>query len=693
MAASGYSPISLYYSTTASATPTNTNLVNGELALNITDGKLFYKDNAGTVQTLATKAATSGSFSTTTISTSETLSYGTANGVAYLNGSKVLTTGSALTFDGTNLNVGSATFPSGRIRLKQADDTTKQKGLIIEAAADDSLLAIGYDGSAFTFNPTYNTTGGYKPMAWWVSGSEQMRLTSTGLGIGTSSPVAKLHVKGATNGNLLVRGGASAASGLTGTALSSINDAASATVSLNFEGSDFNFVQSNAVKATLDSSGNLGLGVTPSAWWSSTKAIQVGAGGVISGRTDTAARNYFASNAYLNSTPAWTYISTNFATRYEQNDGQHQWFNAPSGTAGNAITFTQAMTLDASGTLGLGTTSPTVNLHVYNASSAEIRIASANIGLQLYSSEGAGTSVIGTYTNHALVFRTNATERARIDSSGNLGVGATSMGSFKLKVQGTGGNLSGNAYFVGLIGEGAASNKGVGLGYDSSSQTGIIYSETASAASNLAFWTYSGSAWGERARIDSSGNLLVGTTSSGDRKLYVKGTPATGTYLSSMENTTGTAANAYGLQIYYSGSTPNGAGNQFIDCVDATTVRFRAYSNGGLANYSANNVNLSDRREKTNFAPAGEYLSKICAIPVQTFNYIDQSEDDPGLTLGVVAQDVQVVAPELVSESNWGTEEEPKMRLSIYQTDLQYALMKALQELKAEFDAYKATHP
>ena len=103
---------------------------------------------------------------------------------------------------------------------------------------------------------------------------------------------------------------------------------------------------------------------------------------------------------------------------------------------------------------------------------------------------------------------------------------------------------------------------------------------------------------------------------------------------------------------------------------------------------------MSDRREKLNFAPATSYLNKICAIPVQTFNYINQNlEQDAGLTLGVVAQDVQAVAPELVMESNWGTEEEPKMRLSIYQTDLQYALMKAIQELKAEFDAYKATHP
>jgi hypothetical protein len=110
-----------------------------------------------------------------------------------------------------------------------------------------------------------------------------------------------------------------------------------------------------------------------------------------------------------------------------------------------------------------------------------------------------------------------------------------------------------------------------------------------------------------------------------------------------------------------------------------------------IANYQANDSNLSDRREKTNFAPAKSYLDTICAIPVQTFNYIDQNlDDDPGLTLGVVAQDVQAVAPELVMESNWGTQEEPKMRLSVYQTDLQYALMKCIQELKADNDDLRA---
>lgn len=56
MAQTGYTPISLYYSTTPSTAPTAGNLVPGELAINITDGKLYYEDNLGAVQTIATKA-------------------------------------------------------------------------------------------------------------------------------------------------------------------------------------------------------------------------------------------------------------------------------------------------------------------------------------------------------------------------------------------------------------------------------------------------------------------------------------------------------------------------------------------------------------------------------------------------------------------------------------------------------------
>jgi hypothetical protein len=187
--------------------------------------------------------------------------------------------------------------------------------------------------------------------------------------------------------------------------------------------------------------------------------------------------------------------------------------------------------------------------------------------------------------------------------------------------------------------------------------------------------------------LDASGNLLVGTTSTiAGAKVSVVGNVQD--TLVRFQNQNATAPG--GLDVHYSNAATNDANNWFYLARDSGATRFYVRSDGGIANYSANDVNLSDRLEKTNFAPAKDYLDTICAIPVQTFNYIDQSENNPGLTLGVVAQDVQAVAPELVMESNWGTEDDPKMRLSIYQTDLQYALMKCIQELKAQNDDLRA---
>ena len=102
MSQSGYTPISLYYSSTASAVPTAGNLVAGELALNNLDGKLFYKDNAGVVQVIGTKGGVGSSTTTQVLYNSSGLVVGSAG----------------LTFDGTNFaTTGTATatrfIPSG----------------------------------------------------------------------------------------------------------------------------------------------------------------------------------------------------------------------------------------------------------------------------------------------------------------------------------------------------------------------------------------------------------------------------------------------------------------------------------------------------------------------------------------------------------------------------------------------------
>jgi hypothetical protein len=188
------------------------------------------------------------------------------------------------------------------------------------------------------------------------------------------------------------------------------------------------------------------------------------------------------------------------------------------------------------------------------------------------------------------------------------------------------------------------------------------------------------------------GNLLVGVTSTfspgGVPTTTSVSTGTAGNWALGIRHTS-SASNPYGLAIQYPNSAPNAVSAQFIFCQDSAGTKFDVRSNGGIGNYSANNVNLSDQREKKNIELAGNYLNKICQIPVKTFLFNDQTDTD--LNLGAIAQDVQAVCPELVMESNWGSKEEPKMRLSIYQTDLQYALMKSIQELKALNDTQAET--
>jgi hypothetical protein len=117
------------------------------------------------------------------------------------------------------------------------------------------------------------------------------------------------------------------------------------------------FLTDSGTKMTLTSTGNLGLGVTPSAWLSVYRAFQIGVGGGISGRTDSGLEMQLLGNAYRNTSGNYIYSTTDKAARFVlDGDASFGWYNAPSGTAGNAISFTQAMTLTSGGNLLVGTT-------------------------------------------------------------------------------------------------------------------------------------------------------------------------------------------------------------------------------------------------------------------------------------------------------------------------------------------------
>jgi len=290
---------------------------------------------------------------------------------------------------------------------------------------------------------------------------------------------------------------------------------------------------------------NLGLGVTPSAWGASWKSMSINTVGALASTTGVT-RLYH--NAYNNDSNN-IYRTTAAASMYSQ-DGAHSWFVAPSGTAGNAISFTQAMTLDSDGDLGIGVTSPAYKLDVKggtgNSGFARISsVDSANGGagliLQGATSGQKNWVIAGQYNvNGGLEFTQttsnggstiSSTPAMTLNASGNLGIGTTSPSDTSsygraLDIQ----SSTGAAIYL-RDSDVPTTNYGV-VAYDSSIDSLTLGSITAS--TGIMRFIAAGS---ERARIDSSGNLLVGATSAGTVGAFI--CPATYSY------TTGSGANVF----------------------------------------------------------------------------------------------------------------------------------------------------
>ena len=292
---------------------------------------------------------------------------------------------------------------------------------------------------------------------------------------------------------------------------------ATTTTSLDLTKSQILLYTAGSERMRIDSSGNVGIGITPSAW-SLGKAIEVNnAGNALWGVA--ASEINVSQNAYYNG--GWKYAATSSATRYEQNTGVHRWWVASSGTAGTAITFTTGMTLDTNSILTI------------NGASGDGRIQYTNTARDsstgLWVGVDSGQSYILSRSTYPLTFFTNATERMRIDSSGNVGIGTTSP----IYTAANRGNLTinGSSDAILVLTNGSNINSYGYLYYDGTN--------TALASSGALLFKPAST---ERMRIDTSGNVGINATPSGTYKLEVNGTLGVSGTIS------GTGTNTWALQ-------------------------------------------------------------------------------------------------------------------------------------------------
>jgi hypothetical protein len=629
----------------------------------------------------------------------------TSNFIAnYINGTEALRLTSSSLYTASGINVGFGTSSTSGARLNVVSTGANSRIAIGDTAADTYSTLLMYGGlgkynfqlgvqnnvnNAFEITPSTAVNGTTFSTPAFVIDS------SSNVGIGTSLPAYKLDVNGTSNITTTAAGSAGSILGYQAFSAGVVgnHDTADAWqwkwavlgasggggTGLNTRFSLLRTVKSQATDLetlTVDSLGNLGLGVAPSATTGSgVKGFEIG--GVGNGLLGNSANVWATQNTYFNS--GFKKTASGYATMYNQSGGTHNWnvSTTSGGTAGDAISFTQAMTLGANGYLSVGDTSTnyplTIKANGTNSYAPMLTInpATGTNASYIYMNNGgsggffvgradstgqhSGTT-ISAYDSFVwntgvqnIVFGTNNAERARIDSSGNFGIGtnspsttltiktANNVGTQIFKTADTTSSMLGiydsqaaaNASYT-LIGTdttGAVTGFSSGGNFLSISKNGtgtvrdlILHNYD---AANIRFATNNT----ERARIDSSGNLLVGTTAfsySTDANSFGY---SPGNLDAIITHSTGTSSGVRYMGFLYGGG--------IIGSITQSGTTAVLYNT------------TSDQRLKENIQNADSASSLIDSLQVRQYNW---KSDGSHQRYGFIAQELVTVAPEAVHQ-------------------------------------------